>query len=704
MLVFLLMATLSVESQAVIANFLVVCDFSEVFPDEIPSAPPEREVEFSMDLVPGTRPISMAPYRMSASELAELKSQLEDFLEKKFVRPSVSPWGAPVLLVKKKDGSMRLCIDYRQLNKVTIKNRYPLPRIDDLMDRLVGARMFSKIDLRSGYHQIRVKEEDVQKTAFRTRYGHYEYSVMPFGVTNAPGVFMEYMNRIFHPYLDKFVVVFIDDNLIYSKSDEEHAEHLRVVLELLKEKKLYAKLSKCEFWLEEVSFLGHVISKNGIDVDPTKVEAVSQWEAPKNASEIRSFLGLAGYYRKFIEGFSKLALPLTKLTRKGQVFVWDVECEKGFQELKRRLTSAPILILPNPTKSFVVYCDASLMGLGGVLMQDKQVVAYASRQLKVHERNYPTHDLELATVVFVLKLWRHYLYGSRFEVFSDHKSLKYLFDQKELNMRQRRWLEFLKDYDFGLNYHPGKANVVADALSKKSLHMSMLMVRELDLVKQFKDLRLVCENTPNNVKLGMLKLTSGTLDEILIGQKSDVGLVDKLTLINQGQGSEFLFDENGVMRFGDRVCVPDIAEIRKSILEEGHRSGLSIHPGATKMYHDLKKLFWWPGMKKEIAEFVYACLVCQKSKIEHQKPSGLMEPLFVPDWKCDGISMDFVSGLSRTAKNCDSIWVIVDRLTKSDHFILIRMDYPMEKLSQLYVEKIVSLHDIPSRIVSDRDS
>ena len=250
------------------------------------------------------------------------------------------------------------------------------------------------------------------------------------GVTNAPGVFMEYMNRIFHPYLDKFVVVFIDDILIYSKSDEEHAEHLRVVLELLKEKKLYAKLSKCEFWLSEVSFLGHVISKNGIAVDPTKVEAVSQWEAPKNASEIRSFLGLAGYYRKFIEGFSKLALPLTKLTRKGQMFVWDVECEKGFQELKRRLTSAPILILPNPTKSFVVYCDASLMGLGGVLMQDKQVVAYASRQLKVHERNYPTHDLELAAVVFVLKLWRHYLYGSRFEVFSDHKSLRYLFDQK----------------------------------------------------------------------------------------------------------------------------------------------------------------------------------------------------------------------------------------------------------------------------------
>ncbi|XP_050916491.1 uncharacterized protein LOC127131619 [Lathyrus oleraceus] len=326
---FSLMATLSVESKAKIEELLVVKEFPEVFPDEIPSVPPEREVKFTIDLVPGTRPVSMAPYRMSASEL-----------------PSVSPWGAPVLLVKKKDGSMRLCIDYRQLNKVTIKNKYPLPRIDDLMDQLVGACVFSKIDLRSGYHQIKVKDEDIQKTAFRTRYGHYEYSVMPFGVTNAPGVFMEYMNRIFHTYLDHFVVVFIDDILIYSKSEEEHKEHLRLVLDVLKDKKLYAKLSKCEFWLREVSFLGHVISGKGIAVDTSKVEAVLQWETPKSATEIRSFLGLAGYYRRFIEGFSKLAFPLTKLTCKGKAFVWDVQCEESFNELKRRLTSAPVLTLP----------------------------------------------------------------------------------------------------------------------------------------------------------------------------------------------------------------------------------------------------------------------------------------------------------------------------------------------------------------------
>jgi len=322
---------LSVENQAVIDRLPVVNEFPEVFSDEIPDVLPEREVEFSIDLVPGTKPVSMAPYRMSVSEL---KKQLEDLLDKKFVRASVSPWGAPVLLVKKKDGSMRLCIDYPQLNKVAIKNRYPLPRIDDLMDQLVGAHVFSKIDLRSGYHQIKVKDEDMQKTTFRTRYGHYEYKVMPFGVTNAPAVFMEYMNKNFHAYLDNFVVVFIDDILIYSKNEEEHAEHLKIVLHVLKEKKLYAKLSKCEFWLSEVSFLGPIISGNGIDVDPSKVDDVSQWETPKSVTEIRSFLGLAGYYCRFIEGFSKLALPLTQLTCKGKPFVWSTQCENSFNELK----------------------------------------------------------------------------------------------------------------------------------------------------------------------------------------------------------------------------------------------------------------------------------------------------------------------------------------------------------------------------------
>ena len=681
----------------------VVSEFPEVFPEDICELPPEREIEFAIDLVPGASPISIAPYRMSPVELAEVKTQVEDLLNKQFVRPSVSPWGAPVLLVKKKDGSMRMCVDYRQLNKVTIKNKYPLPRIDDLMDQLKGAAVFSKIDLRSGYHQIRVKKEDIPKTAFRTRYGHYEYLVMPFGVTNAPAIFMDYMNRIFYEYLDKFVVVFIDDILVYSKTEEDHAEHLRMVLRILKERKLYAKLSKCEFWKKEIQFLGHTVSQEGIAVDPAKIQAIVQWEQPTTPTEVRSFLGLAGYYRKFIEGFSKLASPLTKLTRKDQQFTWDEKCERSFQTLKDKLTTAPVLTLPDPERKFEVYCDASGQGLGCVLMQDKKVVAYASRQLRKHEVNYPTHDLELAAVVFALKIWRHYLYGSRFEVFSDHKSLKYLFDQKELNMRQRRWMEFLKDYDFELSYHPGKANVVADALSRKSVHLASMMIKELELVESFRDMNLAVEVKPKSLYLGTLKITNDFLHQVREAQEQDEFLQQRIEPERETTDPDFNKDANGIIRFKGRLCIPQGGELKGIILEEAHKSRLSFHPGTTKMYQDLKKNFWWQGMKRDVAEYVSRCLVCQKAKVEHQRPPGELQPLDLPVWKWDDISMDFVSGLPRTKKGKEAIWVIVDRLTKSAHFIPICMKYKMEKLAELYIKEVVRLHGVPMSIVSDRD-
>ncbi|GJX12043.1 putative reverse transcriptase domain-containing protein [Tanacetum coccineum] len=360
-----------------------------------------------------------------------------------------------------------MCIDYRELNKLTVKNRYPLPRIDDLFDQLQGSSVYSKIDLWSGYHQLRVREKNIPKMAFRTRYGHYEFQVMPFGLTNAPAVFMDLMNRVCKPYLDKFVIVFIDDILIYSKNKKEHEEHLKAILELLKKEELYAKFSKCEFWIPKVQFLGHVIDSQGIHVDPAKIESIKDWASPKTPTEIRQFLGLAGYYRRFIEGFSKIAKPMTKLTQKKVAFEWGDKQEAAFQTLKHKLCSAPILALPQGAENFIVYCDASHKGLGAVLMQNEKVIAYASRQLKIHEKNYTTHDLELGAVVFALKIWRHYLYGTKCTVFTDHKSLQHILDQKELNMRQRRWLELLSDYDCEIRYHPGKANVVADALSRK---------------------------------------------------------------------------------------------------------------------------------------------------------------------------------------------------------------------------------------------
>ncbi|KAL4011334.1 hypothetical protein IC575_028391 [Cucumis melo] len=311
-----------------------------------------------------------------------------------------------------------------------------------------------------GYHRLRIRDGDIPKTAFRSRYGHYEFVVMSFGLTNAPAVFMDLMNRVFKDFLDSFVIVFIDDILIYSKTEAEHEEHLHQVLETLQANKLYAKFSKCEFWLRKVTFLGHVVSSEGVSVDPAKIEAVTNWPRPSTVSEIRSFLGLAGYYRRFVEDFSRIASPLTQLTRKGTTFVWSPACERSFQELKQKLVTAPVLTVPDGSGNFVIYSDASKKGLGCVLMQQGKVVAYASRQLKIHEQNYPTHDLELAAVVFASKIWRHYLYGEKIQIYTDHKSLKYFFTQKELNMRQRRWLELVKDYDCEILYHPGKANVV----------------------------------------------------------------------------------------------------------------------------------------------------------------------------------------------------------------------------------------------------
>ncbi|GJU32429.1 putative reverse transcriptase domain-containing protein [Tanacetum coccineum] len=308
----------------------IIQEFPEVFQEELPGLPPAQQVEFQIDLVPGAAPVARALYRLAPAELQELSTQLQELSDRGFIRPSSSPWGAPVLFVKKKDGSFRMCIDYRKLNRLTVKNRYPLPRIDDLFDQLQGSRVYSKIDMRSGYHQLRVQEEDIPKTVFRTRYGHYEFQVIPFGLTNSLTVFMDLMNRVCKPYLDRFVIVFIDDILIYSKSRKEHEGHLKLILRLLKKEELYAKFSKCEFWLSNVQFLGHVIDSEGIHIDPAKIESIKDWASPKTPTEIRQFLGLAGYYRQFIEGFLKIARPMTKLTRKSVKFDWGEKAEVAF--------------------------------------------------------------------------------------------------------------------------------------------------------------------------------------------------------------------------------------------------------------------------------------------------------------------------------------------------------------------------------------
>ncbi|GJY67096.1 putative reverse transcriptase domain-containing protein [Tanacetum coccineum] len=478
------------------------------------------------------------------------------------------------------------CVLIIELNKLTIKNLYPLPRIDDLFDQLQGSQYFSKIDLRSGYHQLRVHEDNIPKTTFRTRYGHFKFTIMPFGLTNAPTVFMDLMNRVYRPYLSKFVIVFIDDILNYFKTQEEHEVHLGLILELLKKEKLYAKFSKCEFWLQEVQFLGHVINGDGIHVDPSKIEAVRNWEAPRTPSKVSSFLGLAGYYRRFIENFSKIAKPLTVLTQKSKTYDWGEEQENSFQTLKDKLCNAPVLALPDGPKDFVVYCDASDLGLGCVLMQRGKVIAYASRQLKIHEKNYTTHDLELA--------------------------------QKELHMRQHHWIELFSEYDCEIRYHHSKTNVVAD-------------------------------------------------DKILAAQKE---VCDESMGFQKGLDEMIECRSDRALYYLDRIWVPLKGDVRTLIMDEAYKSKYFVHLGANKMYYDLRDRYWWPGMKKDIAVY-------------------------------EGIAMYFVTKLPKTSSGHDTIWVIVDRLTKSALFLPMRKDYKMDRL---YLNENVAKKVTPISIISDRDN
>ncbi|XP_066374965.1 uncharacterized protein [Miscanthus floridulus] len=465
--------TPSLDIPPAVANILQ--EYADVFPKDLPPGlPPLRGIEHQIDLIPGAQLPNRAPYRTNPDETKEIQRQVQALLDKGYIRESLSPCSVPVLLVPKKDGSWRMCVDCRAINNITIRYRYPIPRLDDMLDELSGAIIFTKIDLRSGYHQIRMKLGDEWKTAFKTKFGLYEWLVMPFGLTNAPSTFMRLMNEVLRPFIGLFVVVYFDDILIYSKSMEEHLDHLRAVFDALRAANLFANIEKCMFCTQCVSFLGYVVTPQGIEVDSSKIDAIRAWPTPTTVTQIRSFLGLAGFYRRFVRDFSSIAAPLHELTKKDVPFAWSDLQEVAFSTLKDKLTNSPLLQLPDFTKVFELECDASGIGLGAVLLQEGKPVAYFSEKLSGASLNYSTYDKELYALVRTLHTWQHYLWHREFIIHSDHEALKHIRTQTNLNRRHAKWVEFIESFPYIIKHKSGKENVIADALSRRYTMLSQL--------------------------------------------------------------------------------------------------------------------------------------------------------------------------------------------------------------------------------------
>ena len=660
----------------------MIQEYESVF--ELPKhMPPIRKIEHKIEVEEGTIPKFSGMYKMSPKELGELKEQLTELLAYGFIRPSESPWGAPVLFTPKKDGGLRLCVDYRALNKVTKKNRYPLPHIEELFNNTHGAKYFSKIDLRSGYHQIRLAKEDTEKTAFRTRYGHFEFLVVPFGLTNAPATFMHLMQSVLNPVIDKFAVAFLDDILIYSKTEKEHIEHIRQILQLLHENKLYAKLSKCEFMKKEISFLGHKISADGKRMEEDKVKAVLEWPTPKNVDDIRSFIGLAGFYQEYIKHFSEIVAPMSELTHNKTPFEWGKQQQDAFEQIKKAMTTAPMLITPDPNLPYTVMTDSSGIAVGASLNQDQgkglQPIAFLSKKLLPAETRYPVHEQEQLAIIIALKKWRHYLHGTKVKVLMDHKSLVYLETQPHLSNRQVRWGELLSQYDLQIEYLKGKENVVADALSRRPDHAAPVV-------------EVVNAMSTSSVS------TTDLVEDIKKEYKSDPVCIK----IQRTPTLPFIV-KDGMIYNGTKIYVPNNTAIKTRIMSEQHDTPISGHVGSAKTIELIARVFYWPNMHKDIKRYVVSCLPCQSNKPSQQVPMGLLHPLPIPSKKWEQVTMDLITALPRTKSGNDAIVVWVDKLSKLAHFAATKTMIDAPSLARLTYDQVVRHHGLPISIVSDRD-
>ncbi|KAL5578650.1 hypothetical protein UlMin_011092 [Ulmus minor] len=604
----------------------VLADYDLVF--NMPRGlPPSRGHEHSILLKDGSQPVSVRPYRYPHAQKDEIEGLIQEMLDAGIIQVSNSPFLSPVLLVKKKDGSWRFCVDYRALNKATVPDKYPIPVIDELLDELHGAKKISKLDLKSGYHQIRVSSPDVPKTAFRTHDGHYEFLVMPFGLTNAPA------------------------------------------------NSLYVNRKKCEFGRTQVAYLGHIISEQGVAADPSKIQAMNSWPTPTNLKALRGFLGLTGYYRKFVAGYARIASPLTDQLKKDR-FGWSPEATEAFDELKQAMSSVPVLAMPDFAKPFVVETDASGFGLGAVLLQGQQPVAYYSQVLGPQARLKSIYEKELMAIVFAILKWRPYLLGRRFIVRTDQQSLKFLLEQRIVGVDYQKWITKIMGYDFDIQYRSGASNRVADALSRltEPVECSALAI------PQWQHWDSLQVELAEDTFLKKLK------EDISSGTQSHVGFSV----------------EHGVLFYKSRLVIPQTSKLLSALIGEFHTTPIGGHSGETKTYQRLAAELYWIGMRKDVARFVRECTICQQNKYLATTPAGLLQPIPLPAQVWEEVTLDFIEGLPHS-EGWDAILVVVDRLSKYAHFIGLKHPFSAVSVAGVFVREIVRLHGIPQSIISDRD-
>ena len=671
-------------------------DYSMVFSKEEAEILPEhRKYDISIELQEDCK-IPWGPiYTLSDPELETLRTYIDDSLAKGFIRPSTSPAGASLFFVKKKNGELRPVVDYRALNKVTVKNRYPLPLIHEMLNHFSKAKIFSKLDLRGAYNLVRIRKGDEWKTAFRCRFGHFEYRVMPFGLTNAPAVFQHLMNDILREYLDIFCVVYLDDILVYSETPEEHTIHVKLVLAKLMENSLYAKLEKCHFSTSKVDFLGYTISNNGIAMDE-RIQSIRTWPLPTNVKELQSFLGFVNFYRTFISNYTKLALPLFGLLKKDMKFEWSDKCNESFDRLKDAFSSASMLKHPDTSRPFVVETDASDFALGGVLSQYHNEilcpVAFYSCKLTSAEINYEIYDKELLAIIACFHQWQPLLLSSStpITVYTDHRNLEYFSVAKHLNRRQARWYLFLCNFDFHIVYCPGKKGGKPDALSRRSDYI----LREQDeQVENQNQILLPQERFLIGASLDN-SASSTLLDKIITMQKEDVE-------VRESHNKDGFEECDNCLFFRGRIVVPK--ENQLEVLKTCHDSLLSGHPGNRKTFELLSKNYWWKTCRQDCKSYVESCAVCAQAKSIRKKPAGLLCPLPTPEHPWSAISMDLITDLPAVNDN-NSILVFVDRFTKMAHFIPCSKALTSAQLADLFVNNVLRLHGLPRDIVSDRGS